>query len=78
MQDMELRFDERDEMTLALDDDVGMTLELDRASGGTSDYERLVNKPSIEGVTLMKDKTFEQLGLSAMTPQEIDDMLFGL
>ena len=32
--------------------------------GGTSNYEMLSNKPSINGVTLIGDKTFEDLGLS--------------
>ena len=31
--------------------------------GGTSDYADLTNKPSIEGVTLVNDKTFPDLGL---------------
>lgn len=31
--------------------------------GGTNDYNDLINKPSIEGVTLEGDKTFEELGL---------------
>lgn len=46
-------------------------------STGTSNYEALVNKPSIEDVTLVGNKTFKQLGLEAMTPQEIDQMIYG-
>lgn len=41
------------------------------------DYEELTNKPSINGVTLIDDKSFEDLGMSAITPQEIDDIIFG-
>ena len=46
-------------------------------STGTSNYNALVNKPSIEDVTLVGNKTFKQLGLEAMTPQEIDQMIYG-
>lgn len=40
--------------------------------GGTKNYEELYNKPSIETVTLIGDKTFEELGLS---PLDADDLL---
>jgi hypothetical protein len=40
--------------------------------GGTKDYEELINKPSIETVILIGDKTFEDLGLS---PMNADDLL---
>ena len=53
-----------------------LSLEIGRASG-TSNYEALVNKPSIEDVTLVGNKTFKQLGLEAMTQQEIDQMIYG-
>ena len=39
---------------------------------GTKDYEELINKPSIETVTLIGDKSFEELGLS---PLDGDDLL---
>lgn len=32
---------------------------------GTTDYEELENKPSIEGNVLVGDKTLEQLGITA-------------
>ena len=38
---------------------------------GTYDYNELINKPSIEGVTLEGDKTFPQLKLDALTNLEI-------
>lgn len=43
----------------------------------TSNYEDLYNKPKIEGVTLIGDKTYDELGLPGITAQEIDDILFG-
>ena len=36
------------------------------------DYNILKNKPSIEGVELIGDKTFAQLGLTPMTSLQID------
>lgn len=40
-----------------------------------NDYEELINKPSIEGVTLIKNKTFSQLGLDKMTNFDIENLL---
>lgn len=39
-----------------------------------TNYERLSFKPSINGVTLLGDKTFEELGLVPMTEQEVIDV----
>lgn len=39
--------------------------------GGTSDYEKLKNKPSIEDVELVGNKSFEELGLEKMDNMEI-------
>lgn len=43
--------------------------------GGTTDYERLRNLPSIEGVPLIGDKTFPQLNMSKLTNSEIEALL---
>lgn len=43
--------------------------------GGTSDYERLINKPRIEGVELIGDMTFSQLNLSKITNSDLEEML---
>ncbi len=40
--------------------DFGAATVLER---GTNDYEQLINKPSIEGVTLEGNKTFPELNL---------------
>lgn len=44
-------------------------------------YEDLLNKPSINDVELVKNKTPKDLGLQEsmeeITPQDIDDILFG-
>lgn len=44
-------------------------------TGGTTDYERLRNLPSIEGVTLIGNKTFPQLNMSKLTNSEIEALL---
>lgn len=44
--------------------------------GGTNDYERLINKPHIEGHELIGDKTFRQLGLDTLSVQEIEKILY--
>lgn len=41
----------------------------------TVDYERLVNKPQIENVELIGNKTFEELGLNYLTNIEIEELL---
>ena len=43
--------------------------------GGTTDYERLRNLPSIEGVPLIGDKTFPQLNMTKLTNSEIEALL---
>ena len=49
--------------------------DIDISTGGTNDYNDLINKPSIEGVELIGDKTLEELGVEALTPQEIDAII---
>ena len=39
------------------------------------DYEKLINKPRIEGIELEGDKTFEDLSLAAITANDIDDII---
>ena len=41
---------------------------------GDGDYNHLLNRPSIEGVTLEGDKTFEDLHLTKIDPQTIWDL----
>lgn len=42
---------------------------------GTTDYERLRNKPSIESVTLIGNKDFPDLGLDAISTDDLLDIL---
>ena len=39
-----------------------------------NDYNKLVNKPQIEGNTLEGDKTFDDLGMTPLSAQELADM----
>lgn len=66
-------------MTVRSDDPVRMDVEKVRAIlvPGADDYTVLDNKPQIEGVVLVGDKSFEQLGMRAVTPQEIDNIIYG-
>lgn len=41
----------------------------------TSDYENLRNRPRIEGVELIGDKSFEELNLQRLTNTELENML---
>lgn len=43
--------------------------------GGTTDYNDLINKPSIEGVTLEGDKTFEELTLVSLDNTDIHNIV---
>lgn len=47
------------------------------SSGGSTviSYVSLVDKPSIEGVTLTGNKTFEELNLQSLTNSELESML---
>ena len=42
---------------------------------GTNDYNDLVNKPSINGVELVGDKTTEELDILPLTNAEIDEFM---
>lgn len=47
-------------------------------SGGTLDYNELINKPQIEGVTLMGNKMFPELNLNVLTNSEIQTIFDNL
>lgn len=39
------------------------------------DYEKLINHPSINEVELIKDKSFDDLGLNALSNMELENLL---
>lgn len=51
------------------------TMSIPKAIAAIRDYEKLDNKPSIEQVTLIGNKNFEDLGLSAMTADDLLEIL---
>ena len=63
----ELHTQHKDNLVNAIND-------LEGGSGGTSDYTELNNKPSINGVTLVGNKTTEDLGIEGVTDyDELDN-----
>ena len=63
-----------EEAEIRLETDVHLQGEIDEiiAEGGTSDYNRLRNKPSIEDVQLIGNKTFPQLGIFIDSDEDMD------
>ena len=60
----------------SLNADASMSGTLKMADRGIEkDYEKLVNKPSINGVELIKDKSFEELGDHVLTNFEILELM---
>ena len=59
-----------------LDIDIGNFVD-----SGEKDYNRLINKPKINNVLLIENRTSEELKLqekmNEITNQEIDDIIFG-
>ena len=43
-------------------------------TGGTSNYNDLMNKPSINGVTLQGAKTLEDIGVGALAEEKVSDL----
>lgn len=73
---MELVILEKTPIALDIGGKSELELGLDKSTG-TTNYNALTNKPSIEDVVLVGNKTFKQLGLEAMTEQDIDDLIYG-
>ena len=44
--------------------------------GGTTDYNDLSNKPSIEGHELVGDSTIQEIGVDALSVTEIEKILY--
>lgn len=55
--------------------DIELTQTPSETPGGTKNYNELVNKPKIEGVTLEGNKTFEELHMNALTNIELERLL---
>lgn len=63
-------------MSGSLNTDTGMSGSLNMAERVyENDYEKLHNKPKINGVELVQDKSFEELGDHALTNFEILELM---
>ena len=63
-------------MSGSLNADTGMSGSLNMAEGVyENDYEKLHNKPKINGVELVQDKSFEDLGDHVLTNFEILELM---
>ena len=63
-------------MSGALNAETGMSGTLNMAERVyENDYEKLVNKPKINGVELISDKSFEELGDHVLTNFEILELM---
>ena len=63
-------------MSGSLNTDTGMSGDLKMAERVyENDYEKLKNKPSINGVELVQDKSFEELGDHVLTNCEILELM---
>ena len=49
--------------------------DIELSTSGTNDYNDLVNKPRINGVELVGDKTTEELDILPLTNAEIDEFM---
>lgn len=71
-----------DDILLGLSEDGPISLLVDDSPGSSGgDYNKLNNKPSINGVTVIGDKFSNDYGLQdemdEITIQDIDNMLYG-
>jgi hypothetical protein len=67
---------ENDAVTLGLDSGDNAALNVGSTTVvSVNDYNDLRNKPSIEGVELIGDKSFEELNLQRLTNTELENML---
>ena len=62
-------------LNISVNDVTKLGEEIATVSDIVTDYEVLDNKPSIEGVELIGDKTFEDLSLEGITNSELENML---
>lgn len=62
--EISVQFPSPPRLSFALDNDTEFTAAVGTVTGALSDYEKLTNLPSIEGVTLVGNHTQEQLGIN--------------
>lgn len=75
-QEVDIQLEQDIAMDIQMGDDDTMEIKLiDGVPMGTNNYNDLDNKPSINGVTLVGDKTFEQLGRDDIKNSRIKEII---
>ena len=63
------------ELTVEMSSDIEFNAGLNEAGAGVNDYAYLANKPRINGVELSGDQTEAQIGIEALTINEMHSIL---
>lgn len=79
-EEITMSFDTSQDINMNIDNNGDISLSMDGSSIG-GEYPPLINKPKINDVTLLGNKTSEELHLqhkmNEITPQEIDKIIYG-
>lgn len=74
-----IELEEKDNIEICINSETNVEVELENSdtvsTGMTTDYRKLKNKPKIEGVELVDNKTFEELGMSSLSNSELEKIL---
>lgn len=70
---------DKENLDIILDEQNSIDAEIENSdivpTGTTTDYEKLNNKPKIEGVELVDNRSFEDLGMKSLTNSELENLL---
>ncbi|MCR4554143.1 MAG: hypothetical protein K5752_04410 [Succinivibrionaceae bacterium] len=72
--DVEIETEENIDLDVDIHDEQIET-DIELSTSGTNDYNDLINKPSINGIELIGDKTPEELDILPLTNAEIDEFM---
>lgn len=80
MKEIKITINKSDELKLGIDRSKNLKLKLGESGSGGS-YPPLANKPQINGVTLLGNKTSSEIkvqdAMDEITPQDIDVLIYG-
>lgn len=75
-QSLNINLSQESELNIAMQDSEDtLQVELITNANGVSDYPYLTHKPSINGVVLVDDKSFEELGREDITNRRIREII---
>lgn len=70
---------DKEDLDIILDEQNSIDAEIENSdivpTGITTDYKKLNNKPKIEGVELVDNRSFEDLGMKSLTNSELENLL---